>query len=109
MKVIEYFDCENSAFWLEKMEKCDWDAGKYLAYLLKTNGLCALVGEGTRVLLLVDGEELISQCVVYPMKVRIFSQIYDMGGLTGVGTYPEYANHGLMNKLLERALLHNLA
>ena len=51
-----------------------------------------------------DGEELISQCVVYPMKVRIFSQIYDMGGLTGVGTYPEYANHGLMNKLLERAL-----
>lgn len=51
-----------------------------------------------------DGDNLISQCVVYPMKVRIFGQIYDMGGLTGVGTYPEYANHGLMNKLLEHAL-----
>ena len=51
-----------------------------------------------------DGDNLISQCVVYPMRVRIFSQIYDMGGLTGVGTYPEYANHGLMNKLLEHAL-----
>ena len=36
-----------------------------------------------------DNNNLVSQCVVYPMKVRIFSQIYDMGGLTGVGTYPE--------------------
>ena len=27
-----------------------------------------------------------------------------MGGLTGVGTYPEYSNMGLMHKLLEQAL-----
>ena len=27
-----------------------------------------------------------------------------MGGLTGVGTYPEYANMGLMNKLMQQAL-----
>ena len=51
-----------------------------------------------------DGENLISQVAVYPMKVRIFSEVYDMGGLTGVGTYPEYANQGLMHKLLEQAL-----
>lgn len=51
-----------------------------------------------------DGENLVSQVVVYPMKVRIFDQTYDMGGLTGVGTYPEYSNQGLMHKLLEYAL-----
>lgn len=51
-----------------------------------------------------DGENLVSQVVVYPMKVRIFNQTYDMGGLTGVGTYPEYSNQGLMHKLLEKAL-----
>lgn len=51
-----------------------------------------------------DGDNLISQVAVYPMKVRIFSKVYDMGGLTGVGTYPEYANQGLMHKLLEQAL-----
>lgn len=51
-----------------------------------------------------DGEKLVSQLAVYPMQVRIFSQTYSMGGLTGVGTYPEYANQGLMHKLLERAL-----
>ena len=51
-----------------------------------------------------DGDNLISQVAVYPMKVCIFSEVYDMGGLTGVGTYPEYANQGLMHKLLEQAL-----
>lgn len=51
-----------------------------------------------------DGENLVSQVAVYPMKVRIFNQTYDMGGLTGVGTYPEYSGQGLMHKLLEHAL-----
>ena len=51
-----------------------------------------------------DGDNLISQCAVYPMQVRIFGQQYAMGGLTGVGTYPEYTNMGLMHKLLEQAL-----
>ncbi|RUS46954.1 enhanced intracellular survival protein Eis [Cohnella sp. AR92] len=51
-----------------------------------------------------DGDKLISQVAVYPMKVRIFNKTYSMGGLTGVGTYPEYANQGLMHKLLVQAL-----
>lgn len=51
-----------------------------------------------------DGENLVSQVVVYPMKVRIFDRTYELGGLTGVGTYPEYSNQGLMHKLLEQAL-----
>lgn len=51
-----------------------------------------------------DGDTLVSQAAVYPMQVRIFNQTYSMGGLTGVGTYPEYSNLGLMNKLLYQAL-----
>ncbi|WP_101697037.1 GNAT family N-acetyltransferase [Clostridium minihomine] len=51
-----------------------------------------------------DGDQLISQVAVYPLQVRIFKQTYDMGGLTGVGTYPEYSNQGLMHKLLYQAL-----
>ena len=51
-----------------------------------------------------DNDTLISQVAVYPMKVRIFDKTYKMGGLTGVGTYPEYSNLGLMHKLLEQAL-----
>lgn len=51
-----------------------------------------------------DGDNLVSQVAVYPMKVKVFHQTYDLGGLTGVGTYPEYSNQGLMHKLLEQAL-----
>ena len=51
-----------------------------------------------------DGDNLISQVAVYPMKVRIYNHTYDMGGLTGVGTYPEYTNQGLMHKLLCQTL-----
>ncbi|MEH7277041.1 GNAT family N-acetyltransferase, partial [Neobacillus vireti] len=41
-----------------------------------------------------DGEKLVSQLAVYPFQVNIFGQTFEMGGLTGVGTYPEYANMG---------------
>ncbi|AEG61071.1 GNAT family N-acetyltransferase [Desulforamulus ruminis] len=51
-----------------------------------------------------DGEKLVSQVAVYPFQVRIFNKTYDMGGLTGVGTFPEYSNQGLMHKLLQQAL-----
>ncbi len=53
-----------------------------------------------------DGDKLISQLAVYPFQVNIFGQIYEMGGLTGVGTYPEYANLGLMNQLMRQALMN---
>ena len=51
-----------------------------------------------------DGDTLVSQVAVYPMRVKVFGKTYSMGGLTGVGTYPEYSNMGLMHKLLEQAL-----
>ncbi|MCB2298604.1 GNAT family N-acetyltransferase [Clostridium tagluense] len=51
-----------------------------------------------------DGEKLVSQVAVYPFQVRIFNRTYDMGGLTGVGTFPEYSSQGLMHKLLLQAL-----
>ena len=34
---------------------------------------------------------LASMVVVYPMRVNIYDEIYEMGGITGVATYPEYA------------------
>lgn len=51
-----------------------------------------------------DNDNLVSQVAVYPMRAQVFGHTYRMGGLTGVGTYPEYSNQGLMHKLLEQAL-----
>ena len=51
-----------------------------------------------------DGEKLASQISIYPMQVNIFGQMYKMGGVTGVATYPEYMNLGLMSSLIKKAL-----
>ena len=51
-----------------------------------------------------NDETLISQLAIYPCEVNIHSRIFPMGGITGVGTYPEFANLGLMQELIETAL-----
>lgn len=51
-----------------------------------------------------DGDTLVSQLSVYPCFVNIHGKIVKMGGLTGVGTYPEYSGLGLMNDLIAMAL-----
>ncbi|EOH88574.1 GNAT family N-acetyltransferase [Enterococcus pallens] len=50
-------------------------------------------------------DNLISQIAIYPCEVNIHGKIFQMGGVTGVGTYPEYANHGLMKDLIQMALV----
>ncbi|WNY24322.1 N-acetyltransferase Eis [Methanimicrococcus hongohii] len=52
-----------------------------------------------------DGDKLVSQLSIYPRRVNVHGKIYEMAGLTGVGTYPEYANLGLMSDLIKIALI----
>jgi len=51
-----------------------------------------------------DNDKLVSQLMIYPFHVNIHGVIYAMGGITGVGTYPEYAGHGLIHALMREAL-----
>ncbi len=48
--------------------------------------------------------KLVSSISIYPFQVNIHGRIYQMGGITGVGTYPEYANLGLMSELIRFSL-----
>jgi GNAT superfamily N-acetyltransferase len=63
MKIIEYFDTPDKEYWLSKIAESDWDAGQYLAYLLKEEKLIALIGDG-KVLMLTDGNDLVSFCTL---------------------------------------------
>jgi predicted acetyltransferase len=54
-----------------------------------------------------NNNQLVSQIAIYPCEVNIHGTLYKMGGVTGVGTYPEYAGHGLMNELI-RVSLENM-
>ena len=62
MQVIDYFESDRQEHWLSQIEKSDWNAGKYLYELLRKKELKKLVGEDAKVLMLTDGDELVSFC-----------------------------------------------
>ena len=88
MKVINYFDSGRQAHWLDEIAKCDWSAGALLHELLRKETFFDAVGEGSRVLLLTDGDALVSFCT-YAQKDDI--QPTELGPWMGfVYTFPRY-------------------
>lgn len=51
-----------------------------------------------------DGDALVSQFAVYPLKMNVYSTIYPVGFITSVSTYPEYCGQGIMSRLMHRSL-----
>lgn len=99
MQIIEYFSCDRPEHWLCQIGKSDWEAGKYLYELLKENKLKSLVGEKAKVLMLTDGNQLISFCT-YSEKDDI--QPTELTPWMGfVYTFPEYRGHRYMGTLFQ--------
>lgn len=100
MQVIDYDSCGRQAYWLEQIQKSDWGAGQFLYRLLRENRFGDAVGEGSRVLLLVDGDALVSFCT-YAEK----DDIQPTGLTPWVGfvyTFPQYRGHRYVGKLFEK-------
>lgn len=98
MKVLQYFEVDNKEHWLSEIAKSNWDAAHYLHYLLKENKLDELVGEGARVLLLVDGDRLVSFCTLAKYDDV---QPTDLTPWVGwVYTFPEYRGNRLSGLLI---------
>ncbi len=101
MNIIEYFSTDNKEYWLSKIKESDWGAGQFLYELLKNQKLKEYVGENTKVLMLVDGENLISFCT-FAEKDDI--QPTDLTPWIGwVYTFPHYRGHRYVGKLLSYA------
>ena len=62
MQVINYFESNRQAHWLEEIRRSDWSAGAFLFDLLSQKTFFDAVGTESRVLLLTEGDELISFC-----------------------------------------------
>lgn len=73
MKIVDFFKCENSNYWLEQISKTDWRSGKYLYELLKSNLFHRKAENFAKVLLLVDDDLLLSFCTVSEKKYDIES------------------------------------
>ena len=101
MNVIEYFSTENKEYWLSKIAESDWGAGQYLAGLLKNGEFKSLVGETSRVLMLVDGDNLVSFCT---LAEKDDIQPTDLTPWVGwVYTFPAYRGQKCSGQLLKFA------
>lgn len=101
MKVIEYFSTDNKEYWLSKIKESDWGAGQFLYDLLKNHKLKLYVGENTKVLLLVDGENLVSFCTFADKDDIQPTELTPWIGW--VYTFPNYRGNRYIGKLLSSA------
>lgn len=101
MKIVDYFECENKNYWLEKISESDWRSGKYLYELLKSNQLFTKLGSDAKVLMLIDNNELSAFCTLSKKKYDIDSALSPWLGF--VYTYPKYRGHRYSEKLITYA------
>lgn len=101
MNIIEYFSTDNKEYWLSKIKESDWGAGQFLYELLKNQKLKEYVGENTKVLMLVDGENLISFCTFADKDDIQPTELTPWIGW--VYTFPHYRGHRYVGKLLSYA------
>lgn len=101
MKIIEYYSTDNQQHWLSQINESDWGAGKYLYTLLNENKIKSIVGENTRVLMLVDGEKLVSFCTLSEKDDIQPTELTPWVGF--VYTFPDYRGHHCAGELLTYA------
>lgn len=99
MQVMDYDNCGRQAYWLEQLKKSDWGAGQYLYKLLNENRFKDTVGEKSKVLLLVNEDELISFCT-YAEKDDIQPTVLTPW-IGFVYTFPQYRGHRYAGKLFQ--------
>ena len=100
MQVINYFDSDRKENWLGEIARSDWRAGTFLHKLLAEGTIFDATGAHTRVLLLTDGDELVSFCT-YADRDDI--QPTDLTPWMGfVYTHPDYRGRRLMGRLIAR-------
>ncbi len=103
MQVSNFFENDNKEHWINEIERSDWRAGAFLGRLLRNDEFFDAVGKDSRILLLSEGDELISYCT-FAEKDDI--QPTDLTPWVGfVYTFPEHRGHryaGLLFDEVER-------
>ena len=101
MEIMEYDTCANREHWLNEIKRSDWGAGQFLYELLRDNRLKELCGESAKVLLLTDGESLLSFCTYAEQDDIREPSLTPWVGF--VYTFPEHRGKRHVGKLLEHA------
>lgn len=97
MQVIDYYSSDHQKHWLAEIKKSDWTAGQYLYKLLSENRFKDITGEKSRVLMLVNDDNLISFCTYAEADDIQPTELTPWIGF--VYTFPEYRGHRYAGQL----------
>ncbi|SFC94544.1 GNAT family N-acetyltransferase [Ruminococcus albus] len=100
MEIISFYKNDRQQHWLEEIGKSDWKAGQYLHEILSKGTFYDLTGENSELLLLTDGDHLVSFCT-YAERDEVASNEYSPW-IGFVYTYPKYRGHRYMGLLFEK-------
>ena len=101
MEIINYFDSENQALWVKKIEECDWSAAAFLRDLLNNGTFNDTLGGWGQLLLLVDGDDLSSFGTITGQDAVRDETLTPWIGF--VFTKPEHRGHRYAGLLLDHA------
>ena len=99
MKVIDYFQSGRREHWLGEIAKSDWSAAAFLHRLLSEETFFETVGNDSTVLLLTDGDALISFCTFAEKDDIQPTELTPWMGF--VYTFPPYRGHRFVGLLFE--------
>ena len=101
MNIISFFESSRQAHWLAEIKKSDWRGGVFLYSLLSEGTFLEASGAGAKVLLLTQGDRLVSFCT-YAEKDDIPSDLKPWMGF--VYTFPPYRGHRYMQLLFDEVV-----
>lgn len=99
MQVLDFEKTTDQEYWLEEIGKSEWRAAPYLVSLIREKKFKAEYGGSSKLLLLTDGDRLISFCTYVEQD-----EISDPGLTPWAGfvyTFPAFRGLKRMGKLLE--------
>lgn len=103
MRIFNYFECENQKEWIDKIGRCDWSAARFLAELLSQNRFDETLGEGGKLFLMADGENLVSFATLTKIDCVKDNSLYPWIGF--VFTHPDYRGHRYSGDVIESACI----
>ncbi len=101
MEIIHYFDHEEKTALREKIAQCDWSAARFLLELLEKDTFHETLGGWGKLLMLMDGENLVSFLTLAGQDAVRDEKLTPWIGF--VFTRPEYRGYRYAGQLLRHA------
>ena len=101
MTIINFFDAPNREHWWGELQKNDWISGELLCKFIRENRFFSTLGETSKLLLLTDGEHLVSFCTYAERDDIPATEYTPWAGF--VYTYPQYRGRHCAGLLLTHA------